>query len=190
MYIVSMKRIKNGVMGRISKSAALGFLFAACLAFPGILFGQDAASVMTLPAYSVTEALAANGVDPLEASARTSKLHSYLGYATILAGIAAIATGPERDDGESEGNVGLHSAFAYSSAALGAATIGAGFWAHKGEVVGSGASMVNIIHATLGIAGGTMMIAAPFLAPADIHKVLGEAGAALMGASVVWSLMM
>ena len=82
----------------------------------------------------------------------------------------------------------VHATLGITSAALAASTMLFGFIAHYGEVGPKFKLSANNVHALIGAAGGVMMMVAPFLAPSDAHQVVGEAGALLMGASVVWKL--
>jgi hypothetical protein len=111
-----------------------------------------------------------------------SAVHLGLGYATVAAGFATgiFNPGVVEDD--------VHASLGYAAAGLAATTMAVGALAHYGEVGPGFKWSSNNIHALLGIAGGTMMMIAPFIAPGGDHKVVGMTGAALMGVSVVWKL--
>jgi hypothetical protein len=111
-----------------------------------------------------------------------SGIHLGLGWATVAAGLATGILNPEVV-GED-----VHAALGISSAALAASTMLFGFIAHYGEVGPKFKLSANNVHALLGAAGGIMMMIAPFVAPTDAHKVLGEGGALLMGVSIGWKL--
>lgn len=110
-----------------------------------------------------------------------SAVHLGLGYATVAAGFATgiFNPGVVEDD--------VHASLGYAAAALAATTMAFGALAHYGEVGPAFKLSSKNVHALLGIAGGTMMMIAPFLAPSDAHKAAGMAGLALMGVSVVWT---
>ncbi len=129
-------------------------------------------------------------------------VHWLLGLATVVAGGVTGALGAEAgDDGEgdggSEGGGGsLHHTMGYATAGLAAATLLSGLWAHHGDIgPADGFSAANV-HALLGIAGGLMMVATPFVADAGGggedggggHAALGMGGELLMGIAVVWPL--
>jgi hypothetical protein len=112
-----------------------------------------------------------------------SAVHLGLGYATVAVGLATGIFNPEVA-GED-----VHESLGYASAALSGATMVFGYLAHHGEVGPGFRWSSNNIHAALGIAGGSMMMIAPFLAPSDAHKLVGVAGALSMGLSVAWKIM-
>ncbi len=126
--------------------------------------------------------------------------HWLLGAATVVAGGVTGLLGSEAgDDGEGGGGGGggsLHHTFGYVTAGLAAATLLSGLWAHHGDVgVSDGLSAANV-HALLGITGGLMIVATPFVADAGGggddggggHAALGMGGELLMGIAVVWPL--
>jgi len=114
-----------------------------------------------------------------EVKSTTATLHKVLGYTTIATGLLTGVLNP--------GVVGegVHGTLGYTSAALAAATMGFGYLAHRNDIDMSSGMNSNNVHMVLGIAGGTMMIIAPFIAPGGAHKVVGELGALTMAVSVV-----
>lgn len=139
-----------------------------------------------------TSPIVPTGFEPVDTPAESSgtfqrnsvlsAIHLGLGYATVAAGFATGLFNPEVA-GED-----LHKTLGYTSAALAGATMVFGFLAHYGEVGPGFKWSSNNVHALLGIAGGSMMMIAPFLAPRDSHKYVGATGALLMGVSVGWKL--
>ena len=125
------------------------------------------------------------GLEPRNVFA--DRLHWVLGLATVLAGGITGLMGEEGEDDEGS----AHHVMGYVSAGLAAATLATGFWAHHGDVGPSdGLSPANV-HALLGIAGGIMMAATPFVADfggGEAHAALGIGGGLLMGIAVVWPL--
>lgn len=128
--------------------------------------------------YSVDE----DNMDSFNVTSPTATIHNILGYTTVAMGLLTGILNP--------GLVGedVHLALGYSSSALAAATLGFGFISHIKDIDLTSGLNSNNIHMILGIAGGSMMIIAPFLAPGDAHKVLGELGTLTMGVSIVGKL--
>jgi len=114
-----------------------------------------------------------------EVKSTTATIHKVLGYTTIAVGFLTGLLNPDVAGKD------VHQALGYSSAALSAATMGFGYLAHRNDIDMSSGLSSNNVHMVLGITGGTMMMIAPFLAPGDAHKALGELGALTMGLSVV-----
>ncbi len=109
------------------------------------------------------------------------KIHATTGWATVGMGVLTGITA-----GAMKGNT-AHKAMGYSAAALAAMTLGNGFAAHYGDI-GTSASSSNNIHTFLGILGGGLMVATPFVAPKEAHIATGSLGTALMAAAVSWKL--
>jgi len=108
-------------------------------------------------------------------------IHLGLGIATVTSGLlTGIFNGTWVD-------VRVHRTLAYTSAGLAFSTMVFGILAHWGEV-GTNAPLGDPknIHAILGAAGGLMLMAAPFVAPAPAHEFLGVGGELLMGVAVAW----
>ena len=181
----TMKTKKNGEHKRLK---SLGIMILLSLAFPAFLSAQDfnpAPGIIQPDAGFVLPSYTASGstdISGLKVSSPLSTWHKGLGYATVAVGLATGILNPE------VAGEGLHQALGITSAGLAAATMGVGFLAHSGDVDFQSGFNSNTVHAFLGIAGGTMMIIAPFLAPGDAHQVLGEAGALTMGLSIVGKL--
>ncbi|MBB6479373.1 hypothetical protein [Spirochaeta isovalerica] len=123
-----------------------------------------------------------SSLDSFDVTSPTATVHNILGYSTVALGLLTGVLNPEVV-GES-----LHQALGYTSAGMAAATIGFGFISHIKDIDMSSGLNSNSIHMILGLAGGTMMMIAPFVAPGDAHKALGELGAATMGLSIVGKL--
>jgi hypothetical protein len=149
------------------KMFLFAFLWGSLLGVP--VFGQDQGAVLADVPPSFHQ-------DPL-----LSNVHLSLGIATLASGLATgIFNGTWVD-------VKIHRTLGYTTAGLALSTMILGAWAHWGEV-GTNASITDTknIHALLGVLGGSMMVAAPFVAPADAHRVLGVGGELLMGFAVAW----
>jgi hypothetical protein len=136
-----------------------------------------------------TESVTIPGLVPRNQFADT--VHWLLGVATLASGVATGLTAGEADD---DGGGSLHHTLGYTTAGIAAATLLTGLWAHWGDVgVADGASPQNI-HALLGITGGLLMVATPFVADmgggeeGGGHAALGVTGGLLMGISVIWPL--
>ena len=123
-----------------------------------------------------------SNLDSFDVKSPTSRIHNILGYSTVALGLLTGVLNPEVV-GED-----VHQALGYTSAGLAAATIGFGFISHIKDIDMSSGLNSNSIHMILGLAGGTMMMIAPFIAPEDAHKVLGELGTATMGLSILGKL--
>ncbi|HUX11463.1 MAG TPA: hypothetical protein VMW87_00470 [Spirochaetia bacterium] len=119
-------------------------------------------------------------------------VHVVLGVATVVAGALTGIFRPE------VAGYDVHHALGWTSGGLAAASLLSGLWAHAGDVgVSRGLSSANV-HATLGIAGGLMMFAAPIVAPTGprggegddggIHAALGAGGELFMGAAILWPI--
>lgn len=150
---------------------------------------QDAAATSSATQTPAADAIDFAVVDPgtdspaaFERNPVLSGIHLGLGWATVAAGLATGILNPEVV-GEN-----VHATLGITSAALAASTMLFGFIAHYGEVGPKFKLSANNVHALLGAAGGIMMMIAPFVAPTDAHKVLGEGGALLMGVSIGWKL--
>ena len=109
-------------------------------------------------------------------------IHFGLGWATVASGLATGLFSPGR------AGLDTHRVLGWTTAGLAAATMAFGLVAHYGEVGPDRGWDANNVHALLGMAGGTMMILAPFVAPQPAHRALGELGALTMGLSMVWKL--
>lgn len=120
--------------------------------------------------------------DSFQITSPAAKVHNILGYTTVAMGLLTGLLNPEIVD------VRVHQALGYTSAGLAAATMGFGFISHMKDIDLSSGLSSNNVHMFLGIAGGTMMIIAPFIAPGETHQVLGELGAATMGLSIIGKL--
>ena len=118
-------------------------------------------------------------MDGFEVRSTTGTIHKVLGYTTLATGLLEGIPSP------GVAGEGVHRTLGYSSAALAAATMGFGYLAYRNDIDMSSGFSSNNVHMILGIAGGTMMMIAPFLAPGGAHKVIGEMGAVTMGLSVV-----
>ncbi len=134
--------------------------------------------------------LTGNGMngDDLMLRFRLNQFHKIAGYTTLALGLLTGLTAPDDDEGEGDDDAGLHGTLGIATAGMSALTMGLGYAAHRGEVRRGQMSLGDGLHAALGITGGAMMIAAPFFAPSDAHKILGEAGWAAMGIAVGWEL--
>jgi hypothetical protein len=121
----------------------------------------------------------ASEMDNLEMYSKLSTLHAVFGYAAVLTGLA---TGVFRPSVAGED---VHAALGYTAAGLSAATLGLGYAAHRNDVSVKDGLSSNLVHAALGITGGAMMVAAPFLAPSDAHKAVGMGGVFFMGLSIL-----
>jgi len=132
-----------------------------------------------LPEFNVPENLAMSGLD---ISSPSSTVHKVLGYTTVAMGLLTGILNPEVV-GED-----LHQYMGYSAAVLAGATMTAGFISHYQDIGISSGFSSNNIHTILGIAGGTMMMITPFLAPSDAHQTVGELGVLTMGISILGSL--
>jgi hypothetical protein len=156
------------------------------------VFHSNASPAMLKPGFSSWEGRSApldilsTGTETDQGSRPTfslSDLHLVLGFVTVLAGLSMGVLVPERV------GVPTHHALAYTTAALAASTMTVGYISHK-DMVGAefGFSSSNV-HAALGIAGGSMMIAAAILAPGDGHAALGMLGALCMLTAVTWKIL-
>ena len=152
------------------------------------LFAEEV-SLLDAPGYKVIVFSAdslgpggSSGLDELGQNSLLSDLHKYFGYGAVVLGAAAgiFNPGVAEDD--------IHTVLGAGAAALSAGTLGLGFAAHYDEIGTEPAWNSNLIHTILGITGGTLMIAAPFLADSDIHPIVGGAGVVLMGTGIVWKL--
>jgi hypothetical protein len=85
--------------------------------------------------------------------------------------------------------VPTHHALAYTTAALAASTMTVGYISHKDRVGAEFGFSSSNVHAALGIAGGTMMIAAALFAPGDGHAEIGMLGALCMLTAVTWKIL-
>ncbi len=153
---------------------------------PGLFAEEASSSSMDYPqiVYSI-ESLGldgAGGMDELGQASLLSDLHKYFGYGAVALGAAAGIFNPALAEDD------IHKVLGAGAAAMSAATLGLGFAAHYDEIGTEPAWNSNLIHTILGISGGTLMIAAPFLADTDIHPFVGGAGVVLMGTGVVWKL--
>lgn len=137
---------------------------------PLALTPQDTASLLVVDAV----------VRP-ERNTVLDKIHATTGWAAVGMGVLTGITA-----GAMKGNT-AHKAMGYSAAALAASTMGSGFAAHYGDI-GTSASSSNNIHTLLGIVGGGLMVATPFVAPEEAHIATGSLGTVLMAAAVSWKL--
>lgn len=80
----------------------------------------------------------------------------------------------------------IHELMGYSAAGLAASTLVTGFLGHWDEI-GTDGSSSNNIHTILGIVGGGLIAATPFLAPGHAHAEAGIIGTLLMGGAITWT---
>ena len=117
-----------------------------------------------------------NDGDNLALYSRLSTVHKFLGYSAVLAGISAGIFNP------AVVNKSTHTTLGAGAAALSAATMGMGFVVYSGVFSPDDGVDSNMVHAILGITGGTMMVITPLLG-GTAHKVVGITGTAVMGLS-------
>ena len=180
--------LKKARIGRFPASGpSIGILLILGLAvFAGAQESGTAGTAAKDPlTFSLTplQAPAGSSVSGLELRSPLSDLHAGLGFATVAVGLATGLLNPET------AGRNVHETLGYTSAGMAAATMLFGFLAHYRDIDSGSGLNSNNIHVLLGIAGGTMMIITPFLAPSDTHKALGELGALTMGLSVGWKIL-
>ena len=168
------------------------YLFLILLLTRITLFAEEGGEAMISPEpdnfpYAERAADPALTATPLSADdlllrIRLNRLHKIAGYSTLAAGLLTGLTAPLGDDGL------IHPSLGVTTASLSAVALGLGYAAHRGEGRSGVMSPADKIHALLGIAGGAMMVAAPFAAPSESHVILGGTGLAFMGIAVGWEL--
>ncbi len=118
-----------------------------------------------------------NDGDNLALYSTLGTIHKVLGYSAVLAGISAGVFNP------AVVSKSIHTTLGAGAAALSAATMGMGFVVYSGVFSPDDGVDSNMVHAILGITGGTMMVITPLLG-GTAHKVVGITGTAVMGLSV------
>jgi hypothetical protein len=83
----------------------------------------------------------------------------------------------------------LHASFGYTASGFAIGALATGFLVHSTALTPATAEKkVDFLHAVLGIAGGLIVAVTPYLAPGELHEVMGIAGASTMGLSVLLQL--
>lgn len=126
------------------------------------------------PASSSTQATGAGAVDPMPWYERNN-LHKYLGLGTIALTALTIVS-PKKENGP-------HEYFAIGAAALGAASVGTGVYAHWDDIEASWRNP-DMQHAAIGTVGALAMLAAVAKGGEGGHAGLGILGAVGMVVAV------
>ncbi|RJP84172.1 MAG: hypothetical protein C4518_19915 [Desulfobacteraceae bacterium] len=184
-------------MNRITMKKIMGFLVAWGILFLGMLPGSALAASMdhylsgplfTCDASSPNLILADNssGTGSGSSGSRMSidrisagKLHKYLGYATLAAGLVAGVSGS--DDGLHKGAGTAAAAFAVATCATGFSEYGNYFDMDEGLSVHN----IHIVLGTLATAGFVATVANAYANDDDGHAGLGIASGVLMVVPVV-----
>lgn len=116
-----------------------------------------------------------------------SVLHNTFGYTSLG---FALATGLLNPELVPAIPTAMHASFGYTAAGFAAGALATGAIVHANALNPESAEdPIDFVHAMLGVGGGALIVAAPFLAPGDVHELIGILGTSAMGFSILLQIL-